>query len=189
MMIINQFASKVYNYLMFKIKKTFYPKTLTIHGKLRIYGTGNIHIGKNCTINSCESSNPIGGFNHSLFRTFKEGEIILGDRVGISNSALVSYSHIEIGDDTIIGGSCRIYDSDFHPLDADKRVSKQNEATVSKPIRIGKRVFIGANCAILKGVTIGDDAIIGLGSVVTKDVGDHEIWAGNPARFIRRTDT
>ena len=51
---------------------------------------------------------------------------------------------------------------------------------------IGKRVFVGGHSIILKGVTIGDDAVIGAGSVVAKNVPVGEIWAGNPARFIRK---
>ena len=56
----------------------------------------------------------------------------------------------------------------------------------SSPVTIGDDVFIGAHSTILKGVTIGDRAIIGACSVVTKNVPDDEIWAGNPARFIRK---
>ena len=54
------------------------------------------------------------------------------------------------------------------------------------PIVIGNDVFVGANSIILKGVTIGDRAIIGAGSIVTKDIPKDEVWAGNPAKFIRK---
>ncbi|MEI3417887.1 MAG: DapH/DapD/GlmU-related protein [Blautia sp.] len=54
------------------------------------------------------------------------------------------------------------------------------------PVVIKNGVFIGANSIILKGVTIGEKAIIGAGSVVTRSIPDGEIWAGNPARFIRK---
>ena len=47
-------------------------------------------------------------------------------------------------------------------------------------------MFIGSNVTILKGVTIGDEAVVGAGSIVTKDIPAGEIWAGNPARFIRK---
>ena len=51
---------------------------------------------------------------------------------------------------------------------------------------IGDNVFIGANCIIAKAVTIGNNAIIGAGSIVTKDIPDNEVWAGNPAKFIKK---
>lgn len=54
-----------------------------------------------------------------------------------------------------------------------------------KPVLIKDNAFIGAHSIILKGVTIGENSIIGAGSVVTKSVPDNQIWAGNPAKFIR----
>lgn len=54
------------------------------------------------------------------------------------------------------------------------------------PVVIKNGVFIGANSIILKGVTIGEKAIVGAGSVVTRSIPDGEIWAGNPAKFIRK---
>lgn len=54
------------------------------------------------------------------------------------------------------------------------------------PVVIGDNVFIGAKCIILKGVTIGENSIVGAGSVVTKSIPANEIWAGNPAKFIRK---
>lgn len=53
-------------------------------------------------------------------------------------------------------------------------------------VHIGKKVFIGMNTLIVNAVNIGDHAVIGAGSVVTKDIPKNEIWAGNPARFIRK---
>lgn len=58
----------------------------------------------------------------------------------------------------------------------------------TSPVVIKDGVFIGAHCIILKGVTIGEKSIIGAGSVVTKSIPDGEIWAGNPAKFIRRIE-
>ena len=88
----------------------------------------------------------------------------------------------------LMGGGIKIYSSDFHSLDYMHRrsidIDKQNKK--SSPIHIGNDVFIGAGSTILKGVTIGDRSIIGAGSVVTKSIPSDEIWAGNPAKFIRK---
>ena len=80
-----------------------------------------------------------------------------------------------------------IYTSDFHSLNANIRRTKNDiKSRKTSPVKIGNDVFIGAKCIILKGVEIGDRSIIGAGSVVTKNIPNDEIWAGNPARFIRK---
>lgn len=83
-----------------------------------------------------------------------------------------------------MGGGVRIYDTDFHWLDFEKRMNEAGGAV--NPVVIKNGVFIGANSIILKGVTIGEKAIVGAGSVVTRSIPDGEIWAGNPAKFIRK---
>lgn len=62
----------------------------------------------------------------------------------------------------------------------------QNEYQEFSQTMIGNDVWIGSKCLVKGGVTIGDGAVIGMGSVVTKDVPPYEIWAGNPAKFIRK---
>ena len=71
-------------------------------------------------------------------------------------------------------------------MDYDTRVYRPYEDIRSKPVKICKGAFIGAGSYILKGVTIGEKSIVGAGSVVTKDIPSGEIWAGNPAKFIRK---
>ena len=80
-----------------------------------------------------------------------------------------------------------IFDTDFHSLDWRDRkdgtdITKRKKASVV----IKDLVFIGAHSIILKGVTIGEKSIVGAGSVVAKDIPDGEVWAGNPAKFVRR---
>jgi acetyltransferase-like isoleucine patch superfamily enzyme len=74
-------------------------------------------------------------------------------------------------------------DTDFHPLEAQARRS-DSEPAKTAPVTIEDDVFIGMNCLILKGVTLGRGSVIGAGSVVTKDVPPHTMVAGNPVRFI-----
>lgn len=59
---------------------------------------------------------------------------------------------------------------------------------ITKPVTIKENAFIGAHSTILKGVTIGKNSIIGACSVVTKNVPDNEIWAGNPAKFVKKIE-
>ena len=81
-----------------------------------------------------------------------------------------------------------IMDHDAHSLNHELRRSRADELgdIASAPIVIGDDVLIGTGCYILKGVHIGPRSIVGAGSVVTHDVPPDEIWAGNPARFIRK---
>lgn len=78
-----------------------------------------------------------------------------------------------------------ICDTDFHSIEYAYRIEKPDSHVKTAPIFIGEGAFIGARSIILKGVNIGKHSVIGAGSVVTKNVPDNEIWAGNPARFIR----
>jgi len=104
---------------------------------------------------------------------------------GFSGVSIYCAKDIHIGVNVIVGGNCWIWDTDFHPLNYAQRSSRNYAMTAAEKIYIGDNVFIGANSMILKGVNIGDRSIIGAGSVVTKHVPSDQIWAGNPARFIR----
>lgn len=104
---------------------------------------------------------------------------------GISNTAIVCHNKIIIGKNVFIGGDCKIYDTDFHSINFNKRISEVDDDINTAPIHIKNGSFIGAGTIILKGVTIGERSIIGAGSVVTKDIPDNEIWAGNRVKFIK----
>ena len=80
-----------------------------------------------------------------------------------------------------------IYDTDFHSLDSTIRTNKVEDKKNAKwgKVTLSDNVFIGAHTTILKGVTIGENSIIGTCSLIAKDVPENEIWAGNPAQFIK----
>lgn len=94
------------------------------------------------------------------------------------NCVLLDVTFIEIGDRTQIGPAVQIYAAD-HPRDPAARLTNLENG---RPVRIGANVWIGGGAVILPGVTIGDDAIIGAGSIVTRDVPSGATVAGNPAR-------
>lgn len=176
----------VFNLSFHNIK---YGKNFILRGQINLYGEGKIVIGDNVTLNSNIVFNPIGGISGISFHAAEGSVISIGNNVGISNSALVSQGPgIEIEDDVMIGGSCKIYDTDFHSLNFTERMQYPDPGIRMGKIVIKQGAFIGAHSIILKGVTIGRHSIIGAGSVVTKDVPDGEIWAGNPARFIRHIE-
>ena len=150
---------------------------------------GKCLIGKGFKSNNREMSNPIGRFNRCSIIVGNKGILLIGKNVGMSSTAIVCNQHIEIGDNVNIGGNVAIYDTDFHSLNPQDRLVRSVDiaGTITKPIMIGNNAFIGAHSTILKGVNIGNNAIIGACSVVTKDVPANEIWAGNPAKFIKKT--
>jgi acetyltransferase-like isoleucine patch superfamily enzyme len=106
----------------------------------------------------------------------------VGDAVFISQHCTVSGS-VHIGRDTLIAGYVTIIDANHVIERADIPVRLQGG--VKRPIRIGQDVWIGASSVILPGVTIGDHAVVGANSTVTRDVPAWAIVAGSPARVLR----
>lgn len=177
-----------------KSNKVIYGKNLKINGKIIFsspigFKRGDVVIGNNVTVNSNgEKYNPLGYCKHSIFRTNGKGKIIIGDNVGMSNVTIVSYDNtVTIENYCTIGAGAKFINTDFHPLDSQMRKFGNYDKATSKPIHIKQNAFIGMGAIILKGVTIGENSIIGAGSVVTKNVPDGEIWAGNPAVYIRKS--
>ena len=119
--------------------------------------------------------------------TGPQGAIEIHSGCKLSNSTLVSFSGIRVLPETFVGGGCDIYDTDFHPIQAKDRLNPLIAAATS-PITIGPRAFFGAHCIILKGVHIGEGALVAAGSVVTKSIPAYELWGGIPAKFIRRIE-
>lgn len=175
----------IINFIRLKRNRISYGDSLVLNGTPIM--TGDITIGSNCRINSGMSYNPIGGDGKTMFLTYG-GKIKIGNNVGISNTTIVSKALISIGNNVRIGGSCKIYDTDFHSVALAERLDEEDRGVVSKPVIINEGAFIGAHSIILKGVIIGKEAVVGAGSVVTKSIPDKEIWAGNPARFVKQID-
>jgi len=114
----------------------------------------------------------------------KPGALVeIREGAGISNTVVWASKEIIIGEGSMIGSGTMIVDHDFHevPLGSDNK----DEA---KPVRIGKKVFVGARSIILKGVTIGNGSVIGAGSVVVNDIPSHVIAGGNPAKVIKKLE-
>lgn len=150
---------------------------------------GEISIGRNCLLCS-RSRNTALGVNHPvIIRTMQKGaNINIGNNARMSGVSICAANRIIISDNAVIGANTMIIDTDFHSMDMNKRNSTDRKVDLhnafSVPIEIDSDVFIGANCSILKGVQIGCGAVIGIGSVVTKNIPPFSIVAGNPARII-----
>lgn len=111
--------------------------------------------------------------------------IYLGKEVMLNyGCVLLDVCPIYIGDHTLIGPYTQIYTA-CHSLDSQKR---KKSIEYGKPVVIGQNVWIGGGCIILPGVTIGDNSVIGAGSVVTKDIEANVIAVGNPCKVIKKNE-
>jgi acetyltransferase-like isoleucine patch superfamily enzyme len=132
------------------------------------------------------------------------GEITIGDNTFIGGSLFICVNAIKIGSDVMIAWGCTIVDNNAHSLDSKERsvdigdahkaldegregIYKDWTIVETAPVEIKDKAWIGFNSIIMKGVTIGEGAIVGAGSVVTKNVPDYAIVGGNPARIIKYT--
>lgn len=113
-------------------------------------------------------------------------DLRIGDNSGVGVHALIA-PHVTIGDDVMMGPDCMLFTSNHGMKLAGVPMWRQSSSK-PVPIVIGNDVWIGARVIILPGVHVGDGAVIGAGSVVTKDVPSCAVVAGNPARFIRMRD-
>jgi acetyltransferase-like isoleucine patch superfamily enzyme len=128
------------------------------------------------------------GVNHAVvLRTLAKGaQIRIGSGVGISGGTICAALLVEIDDDTMLGANVTITDTDFHSLHPAHRGGHTHPTVGIAKVHIGKRVLIGTNAIVLKGVTVGDNSVIGAGSVVTTSIPENCIAAGNPCRVIRQ---
>lgn len=147
---------------------------------IRIRQGGAILLADGCCINSTRRSNPLNVEGATSLYAGPGASLHIAERVGISGSQIIAHATISIGQDTLIGAGCLICDSDMHEVPIGSVAGIR-----SAPIRIGRNVFIGARCIVLKGVTIGDGAVIAAGSVVSHDVAAASLAAGNPAKCIK----
>ena len=177
----------LYNKIIIKYYRIRCGKELRISGRILVKGErGRIELGDSVTINSRERDVPIGFNVKSVFWVMNNGRISIGNQVGMSNVSVCCQTKVEIGNYVLLGGGVKIYDTDFHSLDFQKRVRfKTDDDRKSSPVTIKNYASIGAGTIVLKGVTIGEKSIIGAGSVVTSNIPDGQIWAGNPARYIK----
>ncbi len=175
----------------------FYFYRLRLLGRVRFegravileFGGSKIEFGRNVVIKSDFYSNLFGLQQRSILVARDGGKLKIGNNVGISGATIYATKGIEIGDNVIVGANVKIVDNDFHPLDATERLkSKMDRQKIpSRPIVIGNNCFLGANAMILKGTILGENSVVGAGSIVCGDFSQSDcVIAGNPAVVIRR---
>lgn len=145
-----------------------------------VNGHAEIHIGNHCWI----------GGHFSLFtaRIIDKPRFVMKDHAEIGwNVTVVANEEVLLEEHARVSNDCRISDSDGHPRQADLRAQGlPMDRKDIKPVRIGKHAWIGVGTHIMKGVTIGEGAIIGANSVVISDIPPYSLALGNPAEVYIR---
>jgi acetyltransferase-like isoleucine patch superfamily enzyme len=146
---------------------------------------GSIAVGRDCLIEGV------------LVTETPTSQVVVGNNVYVGGATIIDcVARVEIEDDVLISYQCNIVDSNNHSVRFSVRQNDLADwknggghdwaTTDSRPIRICRGAWIGMRCIVLKGVTIGEGAIVGAGSVVTSDVPPWTIVGGNPAKIIKR---
>lgn len=138
-----------------------------------------IIIGENAEFNSSHSSNLIGIYSPCMISAIRRGaKIEIGNNCGFSGTVIGAALKIKIGNNVRCGANTLITDTDWHY--GDTRTGKD------AAVIIHDNVWLGYNVKILKGVTIGENSLIGAGSIVTKDIPANVVAAGNPCKIIKQ---
>lgn len=171
---------------------SFYSENFEIQIRFPQKGLVFLETGKHCVLDG-----------HYIFER-GSGHIKIGNRVHIGNSTFISINEIIIEDDVTIAWDCLFYDHNSHSIEWENRkndteqeykdlkrglnpiTNKDWSVVKSLPILICSKAWIGTGVKVLKGVTIGEGAIVAAGSVVTKNVEPWTIVGGNPAHVIKR---
>lgn len=181
----------IFTRLMMAFTGVKHGKKLRLKGNAVIFNQkgARLTLGNNVKINSSFLSNLVGLYQRSIIMTRKSGaEITIGDNVGMSGVTVYARKSITIGENTLIGGNTKIFDNDFHPLEAEARNQNVEAEIACKEVVIGKNCFIGCNAVILKGTHLGDGCVVGAGAVVSGTFPENSVIAGNPARIIKTLD-
>ena len=167
----------------------FYCETAQIFRFIRSKHTRAVEIGDHV---SCYAG--------VSFALGERGRCKIGNFSLINGALIMADEYIEIGRHVLISWNVGIADSDFHPIDAaQRRIDTFALAPFYKdrpprpplktaPVIIKDNVWIGMNAVILKGVTIGENAVVAAGAIVSKDVPENVVVAGNPAVIVRQLE-
>lgn len=180
--LVKPFAVKAISAFWLRLYKLRYGKRVQFgrnfvsRGNLVVKGPGRVVFGDNINAWSHAEKNVLITFT-------RDARITIGDDCRLNGAGIQAYRQVRIGARCILS-STLIVDTDFHPLDPAKR-HDPDSPVVCAPITIGENVWVAGQTAILKGVTIGENSVVGFRAVVTKDVPSNVVVGGNPARIVK----
>ena len=184
----------VYGWATLRTFRELYPN-LSVGSGARCWGgmsivmarQSSISIGDNFWAVSDARRAGITLFSKCKLRTFEGASIRIGDGVELNGTSITSRVAVEIGDGSQIAANVIIIDADFHQHWPPESRAQRSDS--GRPVTIGRHVWIGMGSLVLKGSNIGDNSIIGAGSVVAGNVPADVVAAGNPARVLRSLRT
>jgi maltose O-acetyltransferase len=146
-------------------------------------GRGTLEIGNNVWL-GWDAAQKLGQGTILLQPRLAEAVITVGAHTQVSNNVtIVAMGKIDIGEHCLIGDMTSVIDCDFHEIEPSKRGEGVGPI---EPVSIGDNVWIGSRVLILRGVSIGNNSVIGAGSIVTKSIPPNSLAAGIPARVLRK---
>ena len=149
----------------------------------------DIQVGKNLTMISNSFFSEIGVDHPVIIRLLnKNSKLRIDNNVGISGGSICVAKEVVIENEVMLGSNVLIAETDFHSVEPYNRRYSKDSARAEK-IVVKNNVYIGMNTIILKGVTIGENTVVGAGSIVTKNIPPNVIAAGNPCEVIREIDS
>lgn len=158
-------------YLRLRYPRHTFGPGFTGPWRLRIRGPGRVSFGRDVRVRNASGRSALLTFG-------ADARIDIGDRVEIDGAGLMSASAIVVEEDAILG-PCLVVDTDFHAVGRERRRSR--EPVTRRPIRIGRNAWIQGKSTILKGVSVGEGAVVRWGSLVAGDVPADAVVMGNPA--------
>ena len=163
------FALKQFYYQLRYRNLTLEPGVL-IKGKLIVYGNVKVKIGSGTRIGM-------------TVKIYGSGDVTIGRNTLLNGCRIGCVRSIQIGDECLIS-DCFLQDSDYHNLEPHLRFAPPGPK-VSAPIIIDRNVWIGARATVMKGVHIGQDSVIGLGSIIRQSVPPGVVVIGNPQQIVK----
>jgi acetyltransferase-like isoleucine patch superfamily enzyme len=199
---IATFAQKALRSLILRWDGAIVPMRLRllgvkVAGRARFVGAPIIALARDSEIEICDNALLISrcfatalGVSHRIvLRTLSSrARIHIGEHSGLSGATICAINSVTVGPQSMLGADVLVMDTDFHPINSQNRRHAPVEEASSAPVAIGTNVFIGARSIVLKGVSIGDNSVIGAGSVVNGSIPSNVIAAGNPCRIIKSID-
>jgi len=169
--------------LFYKVKIGKHCKFFGVLILNRSYNS-KITIGNHCSFRSDKISNLVGLNRKCIIATFGEGsKIEIGNNSGFSGTVIGAAKSITIGNNVLSGANVLITDFDWHPIDP--RLRHTSQGVKSAPVVIKDNVWLGINTVVLKGVTIGENTIIGANSLVVSNIPANVIAGGNPCKVLK----